>query len=222
MNKKEQVLKVINEQQLIPLFYHDSLEVSEEVITAMYEGGIRIMEYTNRGVHAIANFGALMHQKATRWPELQLGIGTVKTEQDADNFLALNPDFVVAPCMVPEVGAKVLAAGLLWIPGTMTTTEIAAAQKNGATMLKLFPGSLLGPGYVTAVRDIFPDLMFMPTGGVEPETGNLKAWFKSGVVAVGMGSKLISKDILDNRDYDTLRMRATWLLELVQESRSAK
>ena len=219
MNKQQQALSLFKEQGVIPLFYHPSLQVSTEVVTALYQGGIRSVEYTNRGANALENFTALVKLKPTLWPDLLLGIGTIKTEADADNFLAAKPDFVVCPCMVPEVGAKVQAAGLLWIPGTMTTTEIAGAQKAGAGFVKLFPGSLLGPSYVSAVSDIFPDMQFMPTGGVEPEKANLSAWFKSGVIAVGMGSKLITKALLDSGDYSGLSTQTSNLLQLISEIR---
>jgi 2-dehydro-3-deoxyphosphogluconate aldolase/(4S)-4-hydroxy-2-oxoglutarate aldolase len=97
----------------------------------------------------------------------------------------------------------------------MTATEIALAEESGAALVKLFPGNLLGPSYVTAIKELFPNLRFMPTGGTEPEAGNLKAWFDSGVLAVGMGSKLITTAMLQDRDYNSLEAAAARALSLI-------
>jgi 2-dehydro-3-deoxyphosphogluconate aldolase/(4S)-4-hydroxy-2-oxoglutarate aldolase len=118
--------------------------------------------------------------------------------------------------MVPAVAETVQKAGKLWIPGCMTATEIVHAEQLGAKLVKLFPGSLLGPSFVSAIREVFPALLFMPTGGVEPELNNLKQWFSSGVAAVGMGSKLISKELLERNAYDEIGSNTENLLRLIR------
>jgi 2-dehydro-3-deoxyphosphogluconate aldolase / (4S)-4-hydroxy-2-oxoglutarate aldolase len=100
----------------------------------------------------------------------------------------------------------------------MTPTEIATAEAAGATLVKIFPGNILGPGYITAIKELFPGIQFMPTGGVEVTEANLSGWFKSGVVAVGMGSKLITKELVASADYATLERDAAVALQLVQQT----
>lgn len=204
MNKKEQVIQQIRHTGLLPLYYNDSKVVSIDTLKALYQSGIRVLEYTNRGENALANFKALKTIAATEMPDLLLGIGTVKTVESATDFIALGADFVVSPIVSPEVSNIVLAHNLAWIPGCLTPTEIHQAQTLGATLVKIFPGNLVGPSYIQSIKDIFPDLLLMPTGGVEPQENNLKSWFDAGVCAVGMGSKLLKTDMIEAGHFEAL------------------
>lgn len=204
MNKEEEALYLIIKQGLLPLYFHQDKDVSIRVLKALYSAGSRTVEYTNRGETALENFVHLRKITDKELPGLQLGIGTIKSEKDAVAFINAGADFIVCPGMIEEVGEVVNNSKLLWIPGCMTTTEIIRAESMDAKLVKLFPGSLLGPSYVVAVKEIFPRLLFMPTGGVELEKGNLQTWFKAGVSAVGMGGKLVSKTLLENQDYDEI------------------
>lgn len=198
------VIETFEKTGVIPVFYHDDPEVCVEVLKACYEGGIRVFEFTNRGEHARHNFSLLRDLKLTTMPDLFLGIGTIKSGADAKVFIDMGADFIVSPIVDAETGAACKAANILWIPGCMTPTEISIAEKNGAPLAKLFPGNILGPGYVKAIKPLFPNMKFMPTGGVEPEKENLKQWFDAGVICVGMGSNLLSKSIIENKDWKTL------------------
>ncbi|MGN6163483.1 MAG: bifunctional 4-hydroxy-2-oxoglutarate aldolase/2-dehydro-3-deoxy-phosphogluconate aldolase [Flavisolibacter sp.] len=217
MHKKEEALQILLQQKMLPLYYHDSAEVSIEVLKALYEAGIKTLEYTNRGDHAFENFKALRKTVDESMPGLQLGIGTIKTKISAEKFIDAGADFVVCPSMNEEVANTVHAAGLLWVPGCLTTTEIANAENAGATLVKIFPGNILGHSYISAIKEIFPGLKFMPTGGVEAEEKNLRSWFDAGVVAVGMGSKLISKSALEDRDYEGIKANTIKALQLIKE-----
>ncbi|WP_126245172.1 bifunctional 4-hydroxy-2-oxoglutarate aldolase/2-dehydro-3-deoxy-phosphogluconate aldolase [Chitinophaga rhizosphaerae] len=198
------ILQAFESTKVIPVFYHEDPEVCAEVMKACYTGGIRVFEFTNRGEQARQNFAHLRDLKAASMPDMQLGIGTIKNVVDARTFTDMGADFIVCPVVDPETATYCQRAGILWIPGCMTPTEISVAEKNGAALVKLFPGSALGPEFVKAIKPLFPGLKFMPTGGVEPEAANLKAWFGAGVVCVGMGSNLIPKDILADRDWKSL------------------
>ncbi len=204
------------QHKLMPLFYHDDATVCCQVLRALFAGGIRLMEFTNRGVHALENFRAMKKLAAEEMPELMLGIGTIKHAATAEAFMDAGADFVVCPTINPEVASVVHARGMLWVPGCMTTTEIALAEDCGASLVKLFPGNLLGPAYVSAIRELFPGLKFMPTGGTEPTEANLRAWFASGVAAVGMGSKLLTAEMLAQKDYGQMEAAARHALQLVQ------
>jgi 2-dehydro-3-deoxyphosphogluconate aldolase/(4S)-4-hydroxy-2-oxoglutarate aldolase len=209
------IISKIKEQGLIPLFYHDEKEVSIAIVDALYKAGIRIVEYTNRGNNAIENFAALLSVRDIKWPELLLSAGTIKTTGDAEKFIAAGTDFVICPGVIPEVAKLIQDAGLLWVPGCMTTTEIIMAEQHGAQLIKIFPGSLLGPDYIKAIKEIFPGLLFMPTGGVEVHEDNLRKWFNAGVSAVGMGSKMISKDLVHTKDYAGIETLAEKALQII-------
>lgn len=213
------IIKRIAEQGVLPLYFHPDAEVSVEVLKALYAAGIRAVEYTNRGEAALDNFKLLKETRDQELPELLLGIGTIKRKKEAKAFMKAGADFIIAPGMIEEVAETVLKEDMIWIPGCMTTTEIIRAEDAGAKLIKLFPGNLLGPSFVSAIKELFPDLKFMPTGGVEVSRDNLSGWFKSGVVAVGMGSKLITKEILEKKEYDTLIAKTKEAIALVKEVR---
>lgn len=221
MNNKEKVLQEIKGQGLLPLFYHEDAAVCLEVISTLYHAGVRVIEYTNRGPAALENFKVLVSEVNVKMPGLQLGIGTIKNTTEADAFIAAGAHFIVCPVIDTAIAEKVHAAGRLWVPGCFSPTEINVAHQAGAGLIKLFPANVLGPSYVSAIKDLFPGQLFIPTGGVEIEAGNLKAWFDSGVCAVGMGSKLISKEILAARNYDKLFTLTQTSLKLILESRKS-
>lgn len=216
------IIKKIAEQGMLPLYFHPDPTVSVEVLKALYAAGIRAVEYTNRGEAALDNFKLLKETRDSELPELLLGIGTIKRKKEAKAFMKAGADFIIAPGMIEEVAETVHKEEMLWIPGCMTTTEIIRAEDAGAKLIKLFPGNLLGPSFVSAIKELFPDLYFMPTGGVEVSKDNLTGWFKSGVVAVGMGSKLITKEILANKDYSQLASKTKEAIALVNEVRNIK
>lgn len=210
----EGILNRIISQGVLPLYFHVDVEVSVGVLKALYAAGIRAVEYTNRGEAALENFEALKEVRDNELPELLLGIGTIKRKKEAKAFIKAGADYIISPGMIDEVAETANKEEILWIPGCMTPSEIIRAEEAGARFVKLFPGNLLGPGFVSAVRELFPEVLFMPTGGVEVNKENLSAWFKSGVVAVGMGSKLITKEILDTKSYETLTTKTQEALAL--------
>lgn len=218
MHKKEQALQALLNQKLLPLYYHEEASTSLSVLRALYKGGVRLVEYTNRGANALSNFSELRKAVDAEIPEMLLGIGTIKNKEQAKQYIDAGADFIVCPSTNTDVAEVTKTAGLLWIPGCMTPTEIATAENAGAELVKIFPGNLLGPSYISAVKDLFPGLKFMPTGGVEVEEGNLKSWFQSGVVAVGMGSKLITKEMMTQNDEASITNATIVALQLVQKA----
>jgi 2-dehydro-3-deoxyphosphogluconate aldolase / (4S)-4-hydroxy-2-oxoglutarate aldolase len=217
MPDKKTALKEILDQGLLPLFFHPSPEQSLEVIRTLSRAGVRTLEYTNRGPEALENFRFLKKELAKTIPDFQLGIGTIKTEKEVTDFILAGADYIVCPIVNPRVGDITHEAGMLWVPGCLTPTEVYTAQQADAALIKIFPANTVGgPGYITAIRDLFPGQLFIPTGGVEINETNIKEWFRSGVCAVGMGSKLISKEILQNRSYDILFEQTVNALEIVR------
>ena len=214
MRKKEQAIQLLLQQKLLPLYYHDSAEVSVNILQALYAGGIRILEYTNRGEHALKNF-ATLKKAQKKMPGLLMGIGTIKNKQQAKHYIKAGADFIVCPSINAEVAKVTHDADLLWIPGCMTPTEIAAAENAGATLVKIFPGNILGPSYISSIKDLFPNIKFMPTGGVELEEANLRSWFAAGVIAVGMGSKLLTSDLIKSKNYKAISQLSNKALYLI-------
>jgi 2-dehydro-3-deoxyphosphogluconate aldolase / (4S)-4-hydroxy-2-oxoglutarate aldolase len=215
MSSQKDIIAQIVQQKMLPLYFHSDKEVSINILKALYAAGIKAVEYTNRGVEAVENFKALRTVVNESMPGMKLGIGTVKTTADAENFIKAGADFIISPVVYPPVARVVEEAGLLWIPGCLTPTEIFTAEMNGAKMVKIFPGSVVGPSYISAIKELFPGLLFMPTGGVDTTAENIKEWFNSGVCAVGMGSKLISKSILQNKEYDKLTLLTKQVIEVI-------
>jgi 2-dehydro-3-deoxyphosphogluconate aldolase / (4S)-4-hydroxy-2-oxoglutarate aldolase len=239
MEKNEKALDLILQQGVLPLFYHPNRDVCSEVLRSLYRAGIRAnrdvcsevlrslyragiraVEFTNRGEAAVDNFLFMRGIVENELEGMLLGVGTIKNKMHVTEFVNEGADFIVSPGLIEDVADIASRNDVLWVPGCMTSTEIIQAEEMGASLIKLFPGSLLGPSYVTAIREIFPDLLFMPTGGVEANEENLSAWFKAGVSAVGLGSRLISNDVLERNDYTSLEAATRKLIEMVNRVRS--
>jgi 2-dehydro-3-deoxyphosphogluconate aldolase/(4S)-4-hydroxy-2-oxoglutarate aldolase len=219
MANKEMVLDSILTQGMLPLFFYEDAEVSVEIVRTLYKAGVRVLEYTNRGKEALHNFRLIKKTVVKEMPGLYLGIGTIKNGLEAETFVDAGADFLVSPIVDNEVALVASNYKMLWIPGCMTPTEIHIAQQYKAMLIKLFPANILGPAFMSSIRELFAGQLFIPTGGVEIEAGNISGWFRSGVCAVGMGSKLISKQVLDERLYDHLYIETVRALELVQLSK---
>jgi 2-dehydro-3-deoxyphosphogluconate aldolase/(4S)-4-hydroxy-2-oxoglutarate aldolase len=201
MSNIKQTTETIIAQGMLPLYFNADETISTEVLRAIYRAGVKAVEYTNRGEAAFNNFKKLIAIRNAEMPGLLLGIGTVKDLSTAQNYIEAGADFLVSPGFVKEVADYATAKGIFYAPGCMTPSEIIAAENAGIKFIKLFPGNMLGPDYLSSIKDIFPKLLFMPTGGVDTTAENISGWFKAGVCAVGMGSKLISKKLMEQKDY---------------------
>lgn len=219
MKTKNEIIGTIISQGMLPLFFHHSAEVSVDVTRTLYKAGIRAIEYTNRGEAALENFKVLKKLQQDELTDLLLGIGTIKTTHEATEYIDAGADFIISPIVNPDVAVIAINNGLIWIPGCMTPTEIHMALNYGASLVKLFPANILGPAFVLAVKEIFPGLLIMPTGGVEMDQQNITSWFNAGVSAVGMGSKLITKAMLESKDYGQLYIDTLQALQYVQVAR---
>lgn len=220
--KSEIITKAIIEQGILPLYFHPDENVSLQVLEAVYHGGIRAVEYTNRGEAAHSNFVAMTALRDRTYPDLKLGVGTIKNMKQADAYLNAGADFLVSPGFVTEVAAYCVENDIFYAPGCMTPTEIIRAENAGLRFIKLFPGNLLGPGFLRGIKEIFPQLFFMPTGGVDPTHESIKSWFDAGVCAVGMGSKLISKKLMEAGDYGTITTEMINVINIIRTIKNTK
>jgi len=219
MDKKAAILKLIPEQGILPLYFNQDTEVSVNILHALYAAGIRTIEYTNRGEAALKNFGKLREVCDKELGGMYLGVGTIKDAKSAQDFVDAGADYIISPGLVEDVVPIAEKYNMLWVPGCMTATEIIKAERLGAKLVKLFPGNLLGPSFVSAIKELFPNTLFMPTGGVEVTKENISAWFKAGVCAVGMGSKLVSKDVMEGKKYAELTAATKEAITIVNASR---
>jgi 2-dehydro-3-deoxyphosphogluconate aldolase / (4S)-4-hydroxy-2-oxoglutarate aldolase len=215
-NSISQVANSIVKQGMLPLYFNADETVSVDVLHAIYRAGIRVFEYTNRGEAALRNFTKMIAVRNAEMPDLLMGIGTIKNAKQAKEYRKAGADFFVSPGFVLEVAKYAAKEGVFYAPGCMTPSEIIAAENAGVGFIKLFPGDMLGPKFLSGIKDIFPNLLFMPTGGVDTTRENIEAWYKAGVCAVGMGSKLISKDLMAKKDYATIEASTREVLALIQ------
>jgi 2-dehydro-3-deoxyphosphogluconate aldolase/(4S)-4-hydroxy-2-oxoglutarate aldolase len=215
--KKETVLALIPQQGILPLYFYKDTQVSIDLLKALYSAGIRSVEYTNRGEAALQNFKAMRKVCDEELKDMYLGVGTIKNAEAAKTFIDAGCDYIISPGLVETVASVADENDMLWIPGCMTPSEVIAAENLGAKMIKLFPGNIIGMAFMQAIKELFPGLLFMPTGGVDVTKENIEGWFKAGVCAVGMGSKLVTKSIMDNRQYEELVTATKDVLAIIRD-----
>lgn len=218
--KRIEVFQVMEKTGLVPLFYHNDIELAKQVLTACYKGGARVLEFTNRGDYAHEIFRDLNKYAEESLPEMILGVGSVTDAGTASLYMQLGANFIVTPVMREDIAIACNRKKILWSPGCGTLTEITKAEELGCELVKLFPGGTYGPGFVSAIKGPQPWTSVMPTGGVSPTEENLKGWFDAGVTCVGMGSKLISKEVLKNKKFDELESNVKDCLALIKKIRT--
>jgi 2-dehydro-3-deoxyphosphogluconate aldolase/(4S)-4-hydroxy-2-oxoglutarate aldolase len=216
---RDKIVKAIVQQGFLPLYFHPDEEISIGVLKALYESGIRIVEYTNRGKQALKNFRSLTKESYNQFPDLILGLGTVLDSKTGAKAIQNGADFLVSPGYTKEMSKFSDNENILWIPGCMTPTELLQVQSEGISLVKIFPVNSLGAGFIRSVKEVFPDLMIMPTGGVD--SGNVEALFRAGVSAVGVGSSLISKPMMDNKDFEGIKINSRALINQIAAIRSS-
>ena len=211
----------MEEQGLVPLFYNNDLDTCIKVLTACYEGGARLLEFTNRGVFAHEVFSELSKYVRQKLPGMALGIGSVTDAGTAALFMQCGAHFIVTPALREDIAYACNRRKVLWSPGCGSLTEICRAEELGCEIVKLFPGSVYGPKFIKSVKAPQPWTKIMPTGGVSTDPENLKSWFDAGATCVGMGSKLVSKDVIKNKSFSELTEKVKDTLCLLYTSDAA-
>ncbi|SDE26494.1 2-dehydro-3-deoxyphosphogluconate aldolase / (4S)-4-hydroxy-2-oxoglutarate aldolase [Pricia antarctica] len=215
-----EVIKIMEETGMVPLFYHPDVELGKKVLKACYDGGSRLLEFTARGDFAFEVFHELNKFAIKELPGMVMGVGSITDAAAASMFMQMGANFIVTPTLREDIAIVCNRRKILWSPGCGTLTEINRAEELGCEIVKLFPGDIYGPGFVKAIKGPQPWTSVMPTGGVSTDEDNLKGWFNAGVTCVGMGSQMISKDILANKDFDGLEKRVKETLALIKKLRS--
>jgi 2-dehydro-3-deoxyphosphogluconate aldolase/(4S)-4-hydroxy-2-oxoglutarate aldolase len=216
------VLNTMIDLGLVPVFYNGDVETGRRIVAACAAGGARIVEFTNRGDFAPQVFYELARHLAGAAPDVILGVGSVIDAPTAALYIAHGANFVVGPTLNPEVARLCNRRKIAYSPGCGSATEIAQAEELGVEIVKVFPGSSVGgPGFVKSVLGPCPWTRIMPTGGVDASEDGIKAWFSAGVACVGMGSRLIRKDLVAAGDYDAITDMVRQVLTWIRETRAA-
>lgn len=214
------VLTAMMGQGVIPVFYHPDVEVCTKVIQACANGGAKCVEFTNRGDFAAHVFLEVTRHFAKADPSVIMGVGSVVDAPTAGLYIANGAKFVVGPVLNPDVAKVCNRRKIPYSPGCGSASEIGFAEELGCEIVKVFPGSSVGgPEFVKNVLGPMPWTRIMPTGGVDATEESLKAWFGAGVVAVGIGSNLVTKALLDAQDYDGIEKRVAETVKLIERIR---
>ena len=218
---KLEVLSVMKTTGMVPVFYHKDIEVAKQVLKACYAGGVRAFEFTNRGEFAHEVFGELTKFAAKECPEMIMGIGSIVDAPTAALYIQLGANFIVGPLFNLDV-AKVAYRRLVpYAPGCGSVSEVGFAQEMGCDLCKVFPGDVLGAGFVKGLKAPMPWSNLMVTGGVKPEEANLKAWFDAGVTCVGMGSNLFPAEMIKAQDWSSITKLCADALQIIQKVRKS-
>jgi 2-dehydro-3-deoxyphosphogluconate aldolase/(4S)-4-hydroxy-2-oxoglutarate aldolase len=214
------VLNTMIEVGLVPVFHHGDIDTARSIVDALSRGGARTIEFTNRGDHAFEVFSELERHCAEQHPQVILGVGSVVDEVTAGMYINLGANFVVGPILDRRVAEVCNRRKVAYSPGCASPTEIALAHELGCEIVKMFPGGLVGgPAFVKSVLAPCPWALLMPTGGVDVTEDSLAAWFDAGVPCVGIGSKLVSRDLVEARDWGTLEQRTTDVIATISSLR---
>ena len=212
-----QVINKMMELRMVPLFYNSDFQVAKNILQACYNGGARLIEFTNRGDFAIEVFSKLIKFASKELPGMIVGIGSVTDSAAASQYMLLGANFVVTPVLREDIAIVCNRRKVLWIPGCGSLSEIAKAEEMGCEFIKLFPGNVYGPDFIKSVKAPQPWSSIMPTGGVSIEKSNLLGWFKGGADCVGLGSQLISEEILINQDFKKLEKNVLDTVQFIQK-----
>jgi 2-dehydro-3-deoxyphosphogluconate aldolase/(4S)-4-hydroxy-2-oxoglutarate aldolase len=215
-----EVAMAMRESGMIPLFFHSDVELGKKVLRACYSGCARLLEFTSRGDFAHEVFAELNKFALAELPGMIMGVGSITDAGAASLYMQLGANFIITPVLREDIALVCNRRKVLWSPGCGSLTEIARAEELGCEIVKLFPGSTYGPGFVKAIKGPSPWTDVMPTGGVSTEESNLRGWFEAGVTCVGMGSKLISKEILAQKDFKKLEEDVRKTLDIIKSVRS--
>ncbi len=216
---KIQVLQLMHETGMVPVFYHPDAQVACNVIKACYEGGVRAFEFTNRGAFAHEVFAECSRFVSLECPGMALGIGSVVDAPTASLYIQMGTQFVVGPLLNPDIAVVCNRRMVPYCPGCGTVSEIGKAQELGCDLTKLFPGDVYGPAFVKGVMAPCPWSKIMVTGGVAPTQENLSAWVAAGVYCVGMGSKLFPKDRIQASDWKYISDTCAEALGYIRDAR---
>ena len=217
------VLNAIVDSGLVPVFYNSDLEVAKQIVAACAEGGATVVEFTNRGDRAWEVFTPLVEWVEKAQPKLILGVGSVIDAPTAALYISSGANFVVGPVLNAEVARLCNRRKIAYMPGCGSASEISQAEELGVEIVKVFPGTQVGgPGFVKAILGPTPWTRIMPTGGVDASEESIRAWFEAGVACVGIGSRLITRQLVAARDWGGISANVAHVLAWIEQARNER
>lgn len=215
------VLNAIFNAGIVPVFYNKDPETTIRIVEACAQGGARCVEFTNRGDLAHHVFTEAVRHVMANKLDVIMGVGSIADAPTAALYIANGANFVVGPLLNEEVARLCNRRKIAYSPGCGSVTEIGQAEELGVEIVKVFPGSEVGgPAFVKSVLGPCPWTRIMPTGGVDATRESLESWVKAGVAAVGAGSKLITKELVDAKDWDGLTEKVAQSVQWIKEIRT--
>lgn len=180
----EKIYETLKEEKAVAVIRTKTYEEAKEISIAAINGGMKIIEVTM----SVPNAPKLIKELKEEYKGACVGAGTVLTKDAVDACIENNADFIVSPCIDEEIISYANQRKALIIPGLMTMSELNKVYKMGLRFIKVFPGNVVGKGFIGAAKSIFPDLNIMPTGGVNKD--NISEWIQGGADCSGIGSDL--------------------------------
>jgi 2-dehydro-3-deoxyphosphogluconate aldolase/(4S)-4-hydroxy-2-oxoglutarate aldolase len=216
-----EVINAIYDLGLVPVFYNDDLDTAKKIVNACADGGARVIEFTNRGDYAYKTFSELVSYFAEQRSEVILGVGSVIDGPTAALYINGGANFVVGPILNPKVAEVCNRRKIAYSPGCATASEISDAEALGVEIVKIFPGGLVGgPAFVKAIKGPMPWTRIMPTGGVDTTRDSIRSWIQAGAACLGIGSKLVTTELVAKGDWQGLTEKVAECLSLIREARS--
>ena len=214
MNKSDITARLL-EAGIIAIIRADSSDQLLDAAQALADGGVTAIEVTMTTPNALE----VVRDAAAKFGDrILMGVGTVLSEENCASAILAGAQFIVTPVTKPEVIRACHRYGKPIASGAFTPTECLLAHESGADFVKLFPAEQLGPAYIKSILAPLPMLRIIPTGGVTPETAS--AFLEAGSVALGAGTSLVSKDILQTRDWLALTARAEAFVRAIRAARA--
>jgi len=215
------VLNAIFDAGIVPVFYNKDPETTIRIVEACARGGARCVEFTNRGDLAHHVFTEAVRHVMVNKLDVIMGVGSIVDAPTAALYIANGANFVVGPLLNEEVARLCNRRKIAYSPGCGSVTEIGQAEELGVEIVKVFPGSEVGgPAFVKSVLGPCPWTRIMPTGGVDATRESLESWVKAGVAAVGAGSKLITKELVDAKNWNGLTEKVAQSVQWIKEIRT--
>ena len=220
---KHVVVGKMIELGLVPVFYNGDLETAKKIVKACVDGGAKVVEFTNRGDLAYQVFAELAKWVNQEFEDVILGVGSVIDPVTAGIYINSGANFVVGPVLNPEIAKVCNRRKIPYSPGCGTASEISQAEELGCDIVKVFPGTQVGgPAFIKAIRGPCPWVLLMPTGGVDATRESIFGWITAGAAALGIGSKLIRKDLVKAGDFKTIATKAKQCLAWIKEARATR
>jgi len=217
--KKQIVLQTLLEDAILPIFCHADGNTAVNILKACIDGGLRAVEFVDRGKNSIEVFRKIVNYRNTHFPKMLIGAGTIYDQQSASIFLREGADFIVSPVFNKEIALACNRQKVLWIPGCGTMNEIAEAESYGAEIIKVFPAISLGAAFIKNVLGPSPDSLLMVSGGIKSEISEINKWLKAGAACIGLGSDLFPIELTSKKNFEPITEKIKTIIQSIKDTK---